>query len=279
MEVIRPMFVLGPPRCGTSLLYRCLGSHPDVGFINRGGRKFANHPRLGQALTRLGVLEDQPHEARPIWDRFRPNGPDTATAADADAETIAWYNEYVARLLVARRATRFVAKLPAHTLRVPWLDAVFPDAIFVQILRDWRAAVASTIVKRRKDAETGKWNFRGGWFGLMPPGWEAHVDEHPALGAAWQYRVGHEVLEEQRQLYGDRFVQVGYEELCNAPQQTMGWLAERCGLRWDEEARAALPVDIHPPTDRWREELDDEVLAMVLAEHGDALRRFEVAPA
>jgi hypothetical protein len=279
MQVDRPMFILGPPRCGTSLLYRCIGSHPDVGYINHGARKFANHARLGQALTRLGVLEDKPHEARPIWDRFHPGGPDWAGADSVTPDVRAWYHDYIARLLAARRATRFVAKLPAHTLRVPWLDAVFDDALFVQILRDWRAAVASTVVKRRRDAERGKWATNAGWFGLTPPGWEAHVDEPPALGAAWQYRVGHEILEEQRARFGERFVLVGYEELCNAPEPTLARLAEECGLRWDDEVRAALPRDIRPPTDRWRAVLDDATVAAILEQHGDVLARYEFAPA
>jgi hypothetical protein len=114
---------------------------------------------------------------------------------------------------------------------------------------------------------------------LTPPDWQKHVDEPPALGAAWQYRVGHEILEEQRERFGERWVQVRYEELCNAPEPTMARLAEQCGLRWDDEARAALPDDIRPTTDRWREELDQDTVASILEQYGGVLARYEFAPA
>jgi hypothetical protein len=114
---------------------------------------------------------------------------------------------------------------------------------------------------------------------LTPPGWREHIDEPPALGAAWQYRVGHEILEEQREHFGERWVQVGYEELCNAPEPTMERLAEQCGLRWDVEVRAALPDDIRPTTDRWREELDQDTVASILEQYGEVFARYEFAPA
>ena len=70
MNVDRPIFIVAPPRCGTSLLYDCLASHPDVGHFNRANRKFPDSPRLAWWLTKLGVVRDSSRESRAIWFRF-----------------------------------------------------------------------------------------------------------------------------------------------------------------------------------------------------------------
>src|SRR5687768_15997753 len=130
-EIDRPIFILGPPRSGTTLLYETLARHPDVGYLHLGFKRFPGVPRLGQALVRARIYPDQPKEAREFWNRFATREDDAMDAADATPEVVAWYRLAVAGLLRAQGATRFVAKLPALSLRARWLDAVFPGCHFV----------------------------------------------------------------------------------------------------------------------------------------------------
>lgn len=272
MAVDRPMFILGPPRCGTTLLYYCIGSHPDVGYFNRANRKYLGSPRLAWFLTRLGFMGDHARESRKIWDRFHRGSDAVMTAGDARSEVKKYYHDLIERVLRARGAVRFVAKLPSHSVRVPWLDAVFPDAIFVQALRDWRAVVASTVVKRAKD-------FNGEWFGVKARGWEEAARLPPEMGAAWQYRVTHEILEEQAELYPGRYVRVWYEDLCLEPVKVMQKAADSCGLRWTPEIENALPKNVHPPSDKWKQTLTPEMIERIMAEHGEVLSRYAYPPA
>src|SRR5262245_4178591 len=192
----RPIFVVAPPRCGTTLLYRCLSSHPDVGYLMRAHKKLLDHPWLAQTLTRLKFFRAAPRESRVIWYRFKPwlaggmlapggTAPkdlsDLLTGSDATPEEKQFFPRYLSEVLHQKDARRFAAKLPSHSLQLDWLDALFPGALFVQSLRDWRAVISSTMIKRAKD-------FGGRWFGVCPPGWQRHLADPPALGAAWQYR-------------------------------------------------------------------------------------------
>ncbi len=53
-HVDRPIFIVAPHRSGTTLLYRLLAEHPDVGFYNPANRRWRNFPRLAHLRTRLG---------------------------------------------------------------------------------------------------------------------------------------------------------------------------------------------------------------------------------
>jgi hypothetical protein len=275
MPLDRPIFIVAPPRCGTTLLYQCLVAHPDVGFFNRANRNFPESPRLARFVTRfgglLGVYRDTPRESRALWFRFLPSERelDTADEKDARSEARAWFERTIGEVLRLRGATRYASKLPAHSAQLPYLDAMFPGALFVQPLRDWRAVVASTVVKRARD-------FPGQWFGVRMPGWQEAAKLAPHLGAAWQYRAVHEYLVAQAPRYPGRFLPVNYEELVAAPRPTMARVFDFCGLRSDASTLDRLPA-MRPANERWKETLTPEKLAEIERVHGDFLRRYEFA--
>jgi hypothetical protein len=276
-KVDRPIFIVAPPRCGTTLLYRCLVSHPEVGFFNRANRNFPDSPRLARWVTRVGgafgLYRDTPRESRALWFRFFPEREvDLADERDARPEVRAWYEQRIAAVLELRGAKRYASKLPAHSVQIPFLDALFPDALFVQPLRDWRAVVASTVAKRERD-------FPGAWFGVRMPGWREMAARPLHFGAAWQYRVVHEHLEEQALRRPDRYLRLRYEELVAAPAETMRRVFEFCALRCDEAILARLPSEIRPTHERWRDRLTPPMLAEIVREHPDFWRRHESAAA
>jgi hypothetical protein len=270
----RPIFIVAPPRCGTTLLYECLVSHPDVGFFNRANRLFPDSPRLAHLVTRIagavGAFRDTPRESRRLWFHFlRPRDTDVADERDARPEVRAWYERRIAAVLALRGATRYASKLPAHSAQVPFLLGLFPDAVFLRPVRDWRAAVASTMVKGDRD-------YGGGWFGVRMPGWKEAARRPAHLRAAWQFREVNERLDEQESRHGGRFHRVAYEDLVATPPATMGRTFEACGLRSDDGLLARLPKDIRPAHDRWRETLTPERLEEIRRENGEALRRWEI---
>jgi hypothetical protein len=270
----RPIFIIAPPRCGTTLLYRFIGSHPDVGYFNRANRKHLKHPGLAYFLTRIGLYRDSPRESHLIWGRFHQGEDDVWTEEHATPEMRAWYEDLITRVLRSRGATRFVTKYPAQATRIPWLDALFPDALFVRVLRDWRAAVSSIVIKRAKDFPGGQ------WFGTMPQGWRAHVDDPPELGAAWMYRTVQEYLEKEAEKYPGRFITVWYEALCRDPLTVMKKLTRDCGLRWTPGVEAALPKDLSPSLDKWKKKgiPSPEMILRIREIHGEVLSRYEFPP-
>lgn len=263
--VDRPIFIVAPPRCGTTLLYELLAHHPRIGHFNRADRLLPAWPRLAALLTRLRLIHDSPRESRDLWFRFLGKRElDLAEAVDATAAARDWFHWRIAATLAARGASRFAAKLPAHTAQVGYLRALFPDARFLQPLRDWRAVVASTVVKRERD-------FPGRWFGVKLDGWRAAAALPPHLGAAWQYRAAHEHLARQRAAAPAQFLPVRYDELVRAPAATMRRVFEFCGLESSPAIEAQVARDVRPAHERWRDVLTLDQLAEIEREHGDFL--------
>ncbi len=64
MNVERPIFILGPPRSGTSLLYKTLAVHPDLAWFNRNFKRLPEWPRLARFLT--AVRSPMCHRSR-VW--------------------------------------------------------------------------------------------------------------------------------------------------------------------------------------------------------------------
>jgi hypothetical protein len=271
MSVDRPIFIVAPPRGGTSILYRCIASHPEVGYFNRANRKFMHFPRFAYFVTRIGLYEDNPRESHLIWDRFVKGDDDVRLATDATVEMRQWYHSFISRVLCARGARRFVNKLPPNTLRLPWLNALFPDCIFVQIIRDWRAVVNSTMIKREKDHPDGA------WFGPRPRGWRTMEAEPPEIGAAWSYLETYRFLEAQERLYTGRYKKVWYEDLCRTPVFVMKDVFSHCALSWSPEVEKRLP-EVCSPSRIWTKKdarLTPQMIEKVRERFGDSLTPYE----
>jgi LPS sulfotransferase NodH len=136
-DIDRPIFIVGPHRSGTTLLYRILSRHPDVGYFTPLNKRLPSLPRLSHLLTGF-IKPDYPVEAQSVRDRFKKGDFDVMVAGDAPGDVVVWYRRLVTRVLELRVATQFLSKYPRLSLRLAWIDAIFPDAIFIHMTRNWR---------------------------------------------------------------------------------------------------------------------------------------------
>jgi hypothetical protein len=124
------VFVVGSPRSGTTILSEVLGRHPDVASF---------------------------YEPYFIWDyRIGSGEDDVRTAAMADPPNREFIRHEFA--LFARKAGKpvVVEKTPENCFRIPYVQAVFPDAKWIHIIRDGRDSVESIYretEKRRRIVE------------------------------------------------------------------------------------------------------------------------------
>jgi hypothetical protein len=175
-------------------------------------------------------------------------------------------------VLALRGRTRFLAKYPRLSLRLSWLDAVFPGAIFLHVTRDWRAVVNSTL--NRKAKRTGR---GGGWFGVRIPGWREMGDVPHEDAAAEQFRVVTRTLETEGPTYGERFVVLSYEEFCSDTIPALKRVAEACGLAWSDAFEASVPTDLRSANFKWREQIGEETIDRLRARDEGFFRRHETA--
>lgn len=105
----RPILILGSPRSGTTLLGNALSQHPDVAY--------AEEPRL-------------------VWRHGNDRRSDALRPEDARPEVISHVRHHFAKLVQTAGAKRLLEKTPSNALRPAFLDAVYPDAVFVHVIRN-----------------------------------------------------------------------------------------------------------------------------------------------
>jgi hypothetical protein len=104
----RPIIILGSPRSGTSLLSGVIGKHRALAM--------AMEPRL-------------------VWRYGNDGKSDFLARKDARPAVVAHIRSTFARLVREQGKGRLVEKTPSNSLRPAFVDAVFPDCLFVHIVR------------------------------------------------------------------------------------------------------------------------------------------------
>lgn len=111
------LIIVGPPRSGTSLLGRILGLHPQV------------------------ATWIEPYF---VWDRdFRDARDDCRTKEEASERVRQRIRSSFKGFMKAFKAQWVVDKSPRSCLRLPFVEAVFPEAKYLFLIRDGRDAILS----------------------------------------------------------------------------------------------------------------------------------------
>ncbi len=192
-ETERPVFVVGMPRSGTTLVEQILASHPRVfgaGELRLARKTFA-------ALPEVARHRGPPHECLDLLDK---------EALDFLArQHLGW--------LADRDATadRVVDKMPENTLYLGLLAAIFPRARFIYCRRDLRDAALSCWLTN---------------FGQVR--W-ACDQRHIASRATEHVRV----MEHWRQVLPVPMLEIDYEAIVADLERGSRELIDWCGLEWD----------------------------------------------
>lgn len=112
----RPVFVLGAPRAGTSVLGRLLEAHP--GFLH------VKEPRF-------------------VWRYGNDRLSDALPASAARPDVVQHISGYFQQRLSDHPGKRLLEKTPSNSLRVPFIEAIFPDAQYIHITRNGYDAALS----------------------------------------------------------------------------------------------------------------------------------------
>lgn len=259
----RPVFIVSPPRSGSSLLFEALAQAPGVWTI--GGE---SHLQM-ESIPAL----------HPASSGFASN---RAGAAAATATTVAelahgFFNELRdrdgKRHDGAPTPLRFLEKTPKNALRIPFLAQAFPDALFVYLHRDPRDTISSMLDAWRSGRfvtypQLPDWSGMP-WSFLLPPGWREwqHKPLHEIVARQWGATV-RQLIEDLGALDPQRVRVIGYAELLQAPQASLAALCDTLDLGWDR-ALEVLPWSRHtltpPAPDKWRRNAAEleEVLPIV----------------
>ncbi len=266
MKTQAPIFIIGCPRSGTNTLYYRIAKHPGLAYISNITKKLPD----SLILTRLLMLfrkDHRPTEAKNVWGRFRRGDDDALTAADATPQAAHFLHKVVDNHLRLFARPRFINKCPRNTVRLGFLNAVFPDAFFIHVLRDGRAVAHSILRAREKHA--------GQYWGCRPPGWRSLLDLPMPDACAMQWKlITEHALAAARSLPPDRYIEVRYEDLCDSPEQSFREVSEKVGLAWEPAVLQELVGDVSSRNYKWRENFSGAEIERLNALLGDLLLRL-----
>lgn len=251
-----PVFIIGAPRSGTSLLYSIL----------RASSHLAHWP--GEAHE---VWEADFHPALTGW---KSNALGREDARGPEGERIK--REF---LLVAGTRRRLIDKTPRNALRVSFIDELFPDARFVFLTRDGRENVNSLINAWRTKvyrtyrlpeehsipgAEPEWWKF------TLYPGWEQDVVGPLEVVCARQWHMSYDhALAAAPE--GERWIPIRYEDLVADAVSEVARVASALELPFEDvmrgkaESVSTTPINAVTPPERgkWRRENPEEIEAIL----------------
>ena len=291
-----PVFLVGAPRSGTSLVYKALCLHPDAAYISNWVRLLPAVPQLAvlnRAATRLPELRrrawfvggDNAYvygRRRPLWERAFPmpveGEPLYARAGVGDgmggngAVDLERLRTSFAAIRRAGGGTTVVNKRVANNRRIPLLLEAFPRARFVEIVRDGRA-VALSLANVDWWPDSVVW-----WCGKTPRQWEAEGRDPWELCARVWVEEMHATEQGLAAVPEGRRHSITYEQLVSDPMQTLSDVAAFSGLDPDAAGGSWLAgIEFPDRNEAWRQRLDAAAIATIEAVGGDDLRRHGYA--
>jgi hypothetical protein len=210
-----PLVILGVGRSGTTLLRVMLDRNSELAipyetfFVPQLAHRHGRRPNLDEFvedLARLRTLYDwgiRPEDVRP---RLR-EGMATSEAIAAIFET------YAER----QGKPRWGDKTPLYMQQLPLLERLFPDALWVHLVRDGRDAALS--------------------FLELPEGFSGKTWAQPRTAAQFAARWRTEILSARRlgRRAGSRYLELRYEDLVAEPERELRRICEHGSLPWEPE--------------------------------------------
>lgn len=252
-RIHQPIFVIGVPRSGTTLVFDVLASHAELAWFSQYSARFPSIPIVA-ALSRFADLSPifrkavtRSSQRRPWIEKFRI-GPVEAyelfekccgkkfryeflLGVEPSERERRALRRAVALCLRYQGKSRFATKITGPG-RIGYLTGIFPDANFIHVVRDGRAVVRS-LLRAPFWRESSRMQAPAWQNGLQPSDlsdWKAW-EHSPAALAAVQWRaIITRVREEAQALPSGHYAEVRYEDFIRAPHETTEAILEHCRL-------------------------------------------------
>jgi hypothetical protein len=253
----RPIFIMGPERSGTTFIYALLAAHPDTLAFTTVADRFPDHPYSSSLLRRIfspqtneqyrsvpktiGRIEGGRFsltEGLRYWGRYlqtrtgswteRPD--EFFTEEDLDEVTRRTLPKDLKKRLFILQKQRLVLKQPGFSLKIRYLDALFPDAIFVHCIRRPADNYRSLLSLKSKPGHSG-WGIRIPERFKLP---NASLEAQTAQQLAVTYDLVRDSINRIKN-GPDRYVAVFYDLFQKNFARETSKLFQRCGLSAPQE--------------------------------------------
>lgn len=247
LRLEQPIFMIGCPRSGTSVAARLFGLHPDV-----------------TNFSEAGEIWDPRHYYDPEVDHYW-------TASDVTPEDIGRLHDRFEFHRRLKRAKRLINKHPRNSVRIDYVRAIFPDAVFIHIIRDGRAVVRSIVESTKRDPSRQR--IPMGRF-CKPPNWRDLLRNDPVEQAALQWREVVLHILTKRQELGESYHELKYEDLCQDCRGVLGDAFAFAKLHNGVDVLELLPERLGSQNFKWQRSLDQEQIETINRIQAPLLREF-----
>ena len=228
-----PVFIIGAPRTGSTLLYLVIARCWDISYATNFQNYFNKIPVTGALLSKVftkpiyksdwlksyhGTTKglSRPNEFGQFWynwfprDRhYVPNGVLTVV----QNEQI--YKAVSAMISIGKKP--FIFKNMNCGQRIGALSEIFPDAVFLFCRRDPLYTAQSLLLTRESVYKT-----RNAWWSIMPKEYEDIIKHQPERQVVEQvYYIEKQIEEDLVRYYPNRYCQVHYESLIQDPKREL----------------------------------------------------------
>lgn len=210
-----PVFIVGAPRSGTTLLRRMLNAHPAL-HLTFEASYFSLIRSMRRRISAEAFREAWTGSLPFAWQRVSPEALSVAAPPGLPPRDPRWFTALMTYSAKRYGKARFGDKTPLHMYELGALFEAFPDARVIHIVRDPVAVVRSHLAVP--------------WAGLNVLG--TAISVRSALDAVKPFR--------------DRIHEVRLEDLLSAPEAELRGVLEFCALEWSDHV---LDPEQHAPHD------------------------------
>ncbi len=233
------VFIIGPPRSGTTLIYEFLIRRYNFSYISNLAHRFYITPvvitLLGKNLIKTwrhkpkknfssiyGRIDGwgAPNEGGWIWNRWFP-------------ESYYLDESYLERIpvpviqktiygLCKVMKGAFINKNVMHSVHMRLLDKIFPNCLFIHIHREIKSNMRS-IIRAHTQVATDEYE----WFSVKPKEWDLFKNENIIMRSAAQIYFIHKNIEADAEIIGrGRVLSISYEKFCQDPGAFLAQMGE-----------------------------------------------------
>lgn len=229
---LSPIFVIGPPRSGSTLLTQVLVDAFDCSYLTNQHCRWFGAPALAERMlkpldskipstyqSQHGRTEQpsDPAECGAWWYRFFRRDPAYVTLNDVKRQKMRAFVRSIQTLETQMRRPLVFKNLYA-SLRIEPIAHYIPNALFVVLERD-PVDNAQSILKGRKDA-LGSYE---PWWSVPPPNVDQLKNLSPVQQSVEQIRSVHSLINRDIQRLGleSQIIRVNYEAFCQDSHSTL----------------------------------------------------------
>ena len=258
---INPIFLIGPPRSGTTVIYRWFTYYLDekIAYISRladlypDGAYFLNWFGLKMLGKKLEI--QTPHsygqvkgmtalaEGNRLWPwcedsldgQVKLNARHLFDRTNYQKEKVVTPNVYhflhkvIRKQCLLMNSDILINKSVHNTIRIMELKQLFPTAKFIGIIRDGRA-VTKSLINARIDINGNSKN----WWGVKPSNWEKCqlLPPHLSCGKQWEGLLN-DMETQFEQIPKSDFINIRYEDFLSEPFVELKKVYSHFNLKFD----------------------------------------------